>query len=602
MDLWYSFLVDMKALWRIISFTRNLWPYYLLTTFLSILVALLAQSVPLITGAVIREIEVLGTSEFNANWVWILVGLMFAQDLVSNLASNVQGYYGDILAAKMQKYMSEEYYAHLMSLPQEYFDMELSGKITARLNRSVVQISNFMQVVANNFSSFILTAIISLGIVAYISPIVAFLLGMLYPMFVWLTVRTSGRWMEYQGKKNENQDVAFGRFQEVISQIKVIKSFVRERSELQFFEKHMGRVLGITYPQSKLWHTRDVERKMMLNVIMGLVFAIIVLQTVTGQIGLVEAVMLIQFSTLIRFPIFTISFLVENVQRAVADSKDYFEAMELKPAIVDEEGAKELKVREGAVEFDNVVFGYDSQDVLRGMSFEISPGSKVALVGESGEGKSTIASLILRLYEPSAGRILIDGEDIAKVKQASLRENIGMVFQEASLFSGTIAENITYGAPGAGKDEIEDAAKAANAAEFISKFEAGYETLIGERGLKLSGGQKQRIAIARAILKNAPILILDEATSSLDNKSEFLVQEALERLMKGKTTIIIAHRLSTIANVDQIVTLRDGNVGEIGTPEELTKSGGIYSRLLEVQTATSTEERKKVLAKYGIVG
>ena len=229
------------------------------------------------------------------------------------------------------------------------------------------------------------------------------------------------------------------------------------------------------------------------------------------------------------------------------------------------------------------------------------PSKKVALVGESGEGKTTLTNLLMRLYEPSSGRILIDGIDIKDVTQASLRLNIGVVFQDPSLFSGTIRENITYANPKATNADVERASKGANAHEFIEKLENGYDTQIGERGLKLSGGQKQRLAIARAILKNAPILILDEATSSLDSKSELLVQDALERLMKNRTTVIIAHRLSTIQNVDTIIALKDGQVSETGTPDELAKGDGIYAKLLQVQSARSPEERQKALAKFGIV-
>lgn len=591
----------MKQLLRVVTFTKNLWPYYLSVTLLSLTVALLAQAVPLLTGALVGEIQSVGSPEFSSNLVWIFVVLLFAQDVLSTIISNIQGYLGDILGTKINRDMSQKYYTHMMKLPQSYFDSEMSGTITARLNRSVVQISTFANTMANNFSSFLLTAVISLGIVAYISWPVAVLMGSLYPIFIFLTIRTSGKWIKYQAKKNTSQDIAFGRFQEVISQVKVVKSFVREKSELSFFNKHINNYLKITYPQSRLWHRKDVERMMILNLVMGLAFAVIVYQAINQQISLTEAVMLFQFSALIRFPIFTISFLVDSTQRALSDSKDYFSAMEIKPAITDAENAKTLKVSKGEVSFNEVDFAYDTDKVISGLSFKIAPGTKAALVGESGEGKSTITNLLIRLYEPTSGHVCIDGVDISGVTQDSLRRNIGMVFQDASLFSGTIAENIAYGAPRKSKAAMLAAAKAANAHEFISQFDKGYDTMIGERGLKLSGGQKQRIAIARAIMKDAPILILDEATSSLDNKSELLVQEALERLMVNRTTIIIAHRLSTIQDVDTIITLSGGSVSEVGTPKQLASSGGIYARLLEVQSATSPEARKKALSKYGIV-
>jgi ATP-binding cassette subfamily B protein len=220
-------------------------------------------------------------------------------------------------------------------------------------------------------------------------------------------------------------------------------------------------------------------------------------------------------------------------------------------------------------------------------------------VGESGQGKTTLTNLLLRLYEVSDGQIRIDGQNVNDVTQSSLRANIGVVFQEPALFSGTIRDNIAYARPNASEKEIEAAAKAANAHDFVQKLSHGYDTQIGERGLKLSGGQKQRIAIARAILKDAPILILDEATSSLDSKSEHMVQEALERLMKGRTTLIIAHRLSTIQSVDQIVTLQDGVVAEVGSPAELARGNGVYAQLLKLQ-GSHTEATKRKLKAYDI--
>jgi ATP-binding cassette subfamily B protein len=223
---------------------------------------------------------------------------------------------------------------------------------------------------------------------------------------------------------------------------------------------------------------------------------------------------------------------------------------------------------------------------------------KVALVGESGEGKTTVANLLLRFYQPTSGQITVDGRDIAAVTQNSLRSYIGVVFQDPSLFSGTVAENITYGEGPANPAAMVKAAKAANAHGFIVKLPNGYDTEIGERGVKLSGGQKQRIAIARAVLKNPPILILDEATSSLDSKAEREVQEALERLMRNRTTIIIAHRLSTIQNVDLIVGFKNGQVAEIGSPEELAASEGIYAELLALQAPTRANKAK--LKKYDI--
>jgi ATP-binding cassette subfamily B protein len=356
----------------------------------------------------------------------------------------------------------------------------------------------------------------------------------------------------------------------------------------------MRKTIKLTYPQSKLWHTEDVYRRLVLNIIFGIVYVYIFWQAVIGKFTIGEVVLLVQYGALIRIPIFSMSFLVDRTQRAIADSRDYFSAMAEEPDVVDDPNAKKLKVSNGLVSFNQVDFAYEDQPVLKNVSFTLKPGEKMALVGESGEGKTTVTNLLLRLYDPQSGSITIDGANIAKVAQKSLRENIAVVFQEATLFSGTARENIAYGRPNATEKEIEAAAKAANAWDFVKKLPEGLDTLVGERGIKLSGGQKQRIAIARAILKDAPILILDEATSSLDSKAEHEVQTALEKLMKGRTTLIIAHRLSTIADVDTIVTLQKGQVDEIGTPSELSKTKGIYGQLLQLQNHTDAATKKKL--------
>ena len=259
-----------------------------------------------------------------------------------------------------------------------------------------------------------------------------------------------------------------------------------------------------------------------------------------------------------------------------------------------------LNVSTGGIKFDDVSFGYTGgSEVLHDISFSISAGESVALVGESGGGKTTISNLLMRLYDSDSGRIEIDSQDISKYSRTSVRDSVATVFQDAALFSGTIRENIAYAKPDASDKQVEAAAKAANAYDFIKKLSKGFDTEIGERGIKLSGGQKQRISIARAVLKNAPILILDEATSSLDSRAEKQVQDALDVLMKNRTTLIIAHRLSTIASVDHIVTLKDGGVDEVGTPVELAKSGGIYSQLLKLQLG-STEKAREQLAEFDI--
>lgn len=553
---------------------------------------------PLFTGWAIDEMRK-GTSANISYVAWLAVGI-FALDLGGTIISNINGYFGDQMSVKLQTLLSNRYYQHLLSLSQKYFDTELSGKIINRLNRSINQITNFMQMFSNNFLQFIFSTIFALGVVFIYSWQIALLLLSLYPIYIWMTVRTSGKWQKFQIKQNLHLDIASGRFAEVVSQVKVVKSFVQEKRELTIFNNHFGIMAQTNKPQSKYWHSQDVKRRSILNVIFLAIFMFIFVEGARGVFTAGQSVALILYAMQIRIPIFTISFLVESTQRAVADSKDYFEVMSIEPDVALKNKGELLTVSKGEIEFKNISFAYDKKKILKDISFVIEPDSKVALVGESGEGKTTLTNLLLRLYLPQAGSVLIDGIDISKTKLQSLREQIGVVFQEPALFSGTIRENIAYANDKAEMGEIIAVAKSANAHEFINKLENGYDTEIGERGLKLSGGQKQRIAIARALLKDAPILILDEATSSLDSRSEQMVQEALERLMKGRTTLIIAHRLSTIQHVDQIITLKNGRVDEIGPPERLSVSGGIYQQLLEIQTMTNKEVSKEKLHSFDL--
>jgi ATP-binding cassette subfamily B protein len=582
-----------------LTFTRELWRYYVVIGVFTILLALMALLQPLLSGWAIDEMRK-GTGA-NVKYVALLAGGIFVLDMAANLFSNIGGYLGDQMAAKLHRILGARYYEHLLSLPQRYFDTELSGKIINRLNRSINQISIFMQMMSNNFLQFIFSTVFALAVVAWYSWQVALMLFALYPIYIWMTVRTSNTWQEYQQKKNLHIDIASGRFAEAIGQVKVVKSFIQERRELQFFGKHQDAVVKINAPQSKFWHQQDVRRRIVLNIIFLGVYLFIFVQGARGMFTPGQAVALILYAMQIRTPIFTISWLVENTQKAVADSQDYFEIMQTMPEIADQAGAQTLTVPHGQIEFDHVSFAYGETPVLRDISLTVEPDTKVALVGESGEGKTTITNLLMRLYEPQTGTVRIDGQDINEVTQSSLRDNIGVVFQDPSLFSGTIRENIGYANAKATNEQIVAAAKAANADEFVGKLEKGYDTQIGERGLKLSGGQKQRIAIARALLKDAPILILDEATSSLDSKSEHMVQEALQRLMKGRTTLIIAHRLSTIQHVDQIITISGGTVDEVGSPATLAKSGGIYAQLLSLQQGHTEQTRKKLKA-YEIAG
>lgn len=591
----------MQIIIKTLRYAQNLWPYYIGVTISSILVALTGVAIPFVLAAATNlMVNVVQGGQANVNGALWLATALFGFDVANTLIRNYGGYLGDVMSVKLKAQLSTRYYEHLLKLPQSYYDGELTGTIINRLNRAITEVSNFLNMFANNFFQMLLTTVITLVIVWFYSWELAVLIIIIYPAFLWLTALTSKKWQKLQTEKNLETDIASGRFAEVVSQIKVVKSYVQEKLEHRHFRRRYHQTILLTRRQSKYWHEMDVVRGIVLSIIFFLIFAFIFVQTVESKFTIGEMVLLITLINALRIPLFSMSFIVDQFQRAITGSKDYVVAMELAPEIQDKPQAHSLEVMQGRIEYNDVSFGYNHDHaILKNVTFSIEPGEKLALVGESGEGKTTLSNLLMRLYEPQSGMITIDDTDINAVTQKSLRSQIATVFQDPALFSGTIRENIAYAHPRATHDQIVAAAKAANAHDFIEKLDDGYDSEIGERGIKLSGGQKQRIAIARAILKDAPILILDEATSSLDSRAEHLVQEALDRLMSGRTTLIIAHRLSTIAHVDKIVTIKNGSVDEVGVPAQLAKTEGIYAQLLKLQMG-STEAAKQKLKTFDI--
>lgn len=592
----------MKDLFKILAYAKRLKKLYFIIGFFTIVIALLGQLNILLTKGIIdRFVAGVGGSELQSSQIiWLAVGI-FVSELGTTVLSNVGGYYGDIMSARLKRILGKDYFEKLLTLPQKYYDTEKTGSIVSKLDRTMNELGGFMNMLANNFLQFIVSTVLSLSVVAYFAWDVALLLALLYPIFLYMTTKTSKDWQAHQKEINKNTDISRARFTEAVSQVKTVRAYTQESSEVSFFDNAFGRIIGITRMQSRGWHVRDVQRRLVMNVIFFFVTALIVYRGIKGTSTIGEMVLLIQYAGYIRIPIFSMSFLVDATQRAMAGSREFFEIMDLESDIEPEGEKAQLRVDGGEITYKGVHFAYNgNDDVLSDITFTAHAGTKLALVGESGQGKSTITNLLLRFYEPKSGVINIDGQNIAEVSRQSVRDAIGMVFQSPSLFSGTIKENIAYGKDDATDAQIEQAARQANAHEFISKLKKSYDTEIGERGVKLSGGQQQRVAIARAILNDPPILVLDEATSSLDNKAEAEVQDALEKLMHGRTTIIIAHRLSTIKDVDTIVTFKDGRVDEVGSPEELAKTEGIYAMLLKLQETTG-EERKELLKKFDIV-
>lgn len=602
----------MRSLLRLIRFTNELRGLYLIIIVCSVTAAIGTLAVPFIIGAATDVIvDVVNGRVALADGLvatmWFAAAFLVAE-LAVTLITSVGGWFGDLMSERMRQILSNRYFDKLLQLPQRYFDDNLTGTIVSRLDRTITEVTHFAKSFANNFFTMIITTVAVLVISGFYAWPLALLLLVIFPVYVWLTTLTSRRWQVYEGEKNAEVDAARGRFAEVVSQMPVVKSFAQERRERDHFHDRFARTVAITRHQSRHWHLMDALRRAALNLIFFGIYAIIFVLTAQGQFTLGVMVLLIQLMNMARQPVTMMSYIIDTAQHALAGSRDYFSVMELEPdprELLDRELADdELVPKPGsaAIEFSHVNFAYDSDPVLRDLSFSVAEGERIALVSESGGGKSTIVSVLLGFYPVADGHVRLFGHDTAKLHMKKLREKIGVVFQDASLFSGTIRENIAYARPDASDAEIIAAAKRANAWAFIARSQEGLDTVIGERGLKLSGGQKQRIAVARAMLKDAPVLILDEATSALDTKSERLVQAGIDELMRGRTSLIIAHRLSTISSVDRIITLRHGEIDEVGSPAELATTGGIYAELLALQQEGTARSKKALRERYGIRG
>lgn len=615
----------MSPLVKILRNTSSLWPFYLGIFLLAVLGAGLGLITPFLisdaTDTIVSSLRgEVSVAEAGRTIVWLAGGLLLAE-LAYTVSTNVGGYFGDVMTAKLRQILSTRYYAKLLALPQKYFDRQVTGTIIARLDRSITGISQFLQSISNNFLPMIIQVVAILVITAFYYWPLTVLLLLLFPVYMWLTALTSPHWQRLEGEKNEQIDLANGRFSETVGQVKVVKSFVAEIRELDFFSTRYGHTVKVTRPQSRWWHQMDVLRGTAMNVIFFGIYLVIFRRTLSGDFSIGEMVMLIQLVNMARQPVHMMSWIVDAAQRAIAGSKDYFEVMDEKfeptanaqlvaatrvsgvPALIDSTPQPlHPTADEPVIELDRVSFEYEpGKPVLSDVSFAAQRGDKIALVGESGGGKSTIVNLMLGLYRATGGSMRLGGRDVRDMGVEEIRASVGVVFQDSYLFSGSVADNIAYGKPDATRDEIIQVAQRANAHDFIMAFPGGYDTVIGERGLRLSGGQKQRVSVARAMLKDAPILVLDEATSALDTKAERAVQAGLDELMKDRTTLIIAHRLSTIADVDTIVTLIDGHVGEVGSPAELAVSGGVYAELLRLTASSSAADRKR-LKDFGFVG
>ena len=469
-------------------------------------------------------------------------------------------------------------------MPLSYYDRQQTGTVMSYITNDV---SAMQSAIVDNLIELVTESSIligSLGMMIYLDWKLSLLTLMTIPL-VGFAMKIFGRKLKRSSTVIQERAAEItSLLQESISAIRVVKSFVRETYEIKRFEEQNWRNFQAAMKNVKLSSLLTPTVEFLAAIAVTFIVWFGGYEVVNEVITAGELVAFLTYAVNLANPVKRLSRVYAAIQKAMAAADRVFEVMDLDEKITDVPGAKPLPPIQGQVEFKDITFSYkEGQPALQHISLKAEPGQMIALVGPSGSGKSTIANLIPRFYDVDSGTISIDGHDIRQVTADSLREQIGLVPQETMLFSTTVMENIRYGRLDATDEEVVEAARAANAEEFIKDLPEGYDTKLGERGLNLSGGQRQRLAIARAILKNPRVLILDEATSALDTESEKIVQDALDKLMVGRTSFVIAHRLSTIFNADQIFVVENGHLREHGTHEELLAAGGLYSNLYNIQ-------------------
>lgn len=488
---------------------------------------------------------------------------------------------GHITGAKIETDMRSDLFAHLQKLSFSYYSNTKIGQIMARITSDLFDVTEFSHHCPEEFFIAGLKIISSFAILCTMNVKLTLIMFAAIPVMAVISVKFNGRMRSVFRRQRAQLGEINARTEDCLLGIRVVKSFAREDKEIEKFEEDNRRFLDIKKQSYRYMGQFNCATRAFDGLMYIIVVALGSYFMMKKQITPADlTAYLLYVSTLIASVRRIVEF-TEQFQRGMTGIDRFFEIMDEEPEITDRENAEDIGKVNGDIKFENVAFHYsdDNTLVLSGINLDIKAGSHVALAGQSGGGKTTLCNLIPRFYDVTEGRITIDGHDIRDVTLRSLRENIGVVQQEVYLFSGTVIENIAYGCENASEEEIIEAARLAGADEFIRALPDGYNTYVGERGVKLSGGQKQRISIARVFLKNPPVLILDEATSALDNESEYIVQKSLERLAKGRTTFTVAHRLTTIKNADLILVLTDNGIEEQGTHRELLEKGGIYSRL-----------------------
>ena len=556
---------------------------------LDLFCATLTTLCDLVLPMIVRSITGLassGAAALTVAYVLKVGGVYVLLRLVDTVANYIMVARGHVMGTYIERDMRHALFEHLQEMGFAYYSNAKVGQIMARITSDLFDVTEFAHHCPEEFLIAAIKITVPFVILLGINPVLTLIIFLMLPIMLVLA-RHFNKKMRAAFKESRHQVGEINaQVEDSLLGIRVVKSFANEPMEIDKFDRGNEEFVRIgrrkyRYMAGYNTTTRSFDGIMyIVVVIVGALFII------DGKITAADYMAYLLYISTLLTSIRRVVDYAEQFQRGMTGIERFCEIMDVQPDVNDAPGAKELTGVKGDVTFDHVSFHYNDNDrtVLADINETVKAGDKIALVGPSGGGKTTFCNLIPRFYDVSGGRILIDGQDIAQLTQRSLRENIGMVQQEVYMFSGTIYENIAYGLPGATREQVETAAKQAGADGFIRELPDGYDTYVGERGVKLSGGQKQRISIARVFLKNPPILILDEATSALDNESERLVQDSLEKLSKGRTTFTIAHRLTTIRGATSIWVLTQDGIVEKGTHQELMAKKGKYYELYSMYT------------------
>ena len=481
----------------------------------------------------------------------------------------------------------------LMQHSDQFFANRKVGTLSGDVNSFSASIISFLDVIFLSASGIIINYIASLIIIAFMSPILLIPLAIVTSLLIWRSLLGTAKRGPIRHQRKVLTAQLNGTVADILGNHQIVRYFASRQREIDRVIRDREAIQDVAFREIKVMEREAARRQATLFAFQIIVMGVCIWLYTTGNVSIAALVFAVTYLGRLTSSLFDISPIIRNLEQAFLDASNITDILNEVPDVIDAPHAKKLRVNGGAVTLSNVDFCYPEDkkhSVIRNLSFSISAGERIGLAGHSGGGKTTLTKLILRFADITKGTIKIDGQDISKITQESLRESIAYVPQEPYLFHRSLRENIAYAKPSATDKEIMLAVKRANADDFISRLPNGLDTIVGERGVKLSGGQRQRIAIARAILKDAPILILDEATSALDSESEKLIQDALEKLMKGRTSIVIAHRLSTIAKLDRIIVLDKGSVVEDGTHQQLIAKNRIYAKLWNHQSGGFIEE------------